>query len=313
MKRTVMLMFVAALVALMTAGAYAQPGGGGGPGGGPGGRRGGMGPQGPGGLRIGDLLRNEEIKTRLNLTEEQTDKLQKIAEEDRGRGRGQGRGQGQGPGQGRGQGRGQQGERPQPPSAEERARFMEEMQKRQAERTAKINEVLNPEQRETFKVLSFQMAGGLEARNLGADMLDVVQLSDEQKSKIKALEAERRAEFDASYAERQRDFDRIRGMPEEERQAFREKMRTEGEERTKKFREKVKAVLTSEQLAKAEQLTEEGKSLRPERPERGRRGGEGGPEGEYRPGRDSWQPGQGNPRGRGQERGEGRRSFPRSE
>lgn len=249
-----------------------------------------------GGIGARQLVQNDEIKSRLGLTEQQVEQLQKIADEMRPR---DGRGTRQ-------QGDRNQGERPPRPSQAQMEQMRAEMEKRMTEAREKINTVLTPEQREKYKELSFQMAGGLDSPFLNSRMLDVVQLTEEQKAKIKAIEDEREKEGRAA-------MEQFRGIdwrnPSEEDRSRMQKLREEGEKRAKKYSELIQVVLTPEQKDKARALTEEGKGLRPQRG--GPRGG--GPDrgGDYRPGNDSWQPGQGARNQDGQNRN--RRAFPTSE
>lgn len=285
--------FLLAVFAML---AYAQPGPGG-PSRGPGG------PEGPG-MGIGFMLQNDQIKERLSLTDEQSESLKKLSDEMREqRGRlFRGR-QGQGPGQGPGR-----GERP---SLDEMEKMRKEMENQQEKMNQKINAILTPEQQGKYKELLFQMGGGLDSPFLNSRMLETVNLTEEQKAKIKAIEEERGKEFRESMEQRGTRPD-IRGMSEEERRAHFEKMRAEGESLRKKYSEKIQSVLTPEQKEKAQKLTEEGKDLMPQRRGPGGPRGERGPEGgEYRPGADSWRPGQGAQR-RGGDR-PARRTFPKSE
>lgn len=296
-----MLLLVA--VTVLTTTAYAQPGGGGrggrGPGGGPGGPGGpGMGPGGP-----GMAVLDEEFRTQLGLTEEQTQKMREAFRETFRQPQGGGGPGGDGPRQ--------------RPNREQMDQMRADMEKRQDEMQTKIKGILSTEQFEKYRVLSFQAAGGLDSPFLNEKLLDVVNLSDEQKAKIKAVTDERNEAFRKRMEENPIDWEKIRGMSEEDRRAFFEKRRTGDEEFGKKYREKITETLTAEQKEKAEKMTEGAKELR-EKMESGRRDRRGGERGEqrgegreYRPGSDSWRPGQG---ARGErEGGRQRRAFPQSE
>lgn len=288
LKMALIVFFVTACVSVVTA----QPGGPGGPGG-----------PGPGGMNDAmRLLGDDTVKSQLGLSEEQVQKLQSIAEEYRPGRQGQGRQQRQ-PRQPR-QGQERQGrqDRPGPPSQEDMQRFRAEMEKRIEEMQSKINEVLTPEQQEKLKVLRFQAVGGLDSPFFNSRMLEsVVVLTAEQKDQIRKIEDERGKTIREAMEKRMANVD-FRGLTDEQRREFFEKGRAEMETLNKKFNEQIQAVLTTEQLEKVKKLTEEGKSLY-ERLSADRRGprGPGGPdrpqgpppEGEYRPGADSWTPGQG--------------------
>lgn len=296
-----MLLLVAMTVLATTA--YAQPGGGrgrgpGGPGGGPGGP--GMGPGGP-----GMAVLDEEFRTQLGLTEEQTQKMREAFRETfrPPQGGPQGGPRGGGPGDGPRQ----------RPTREQMDQIRADMEKRQDEMQTKIKGILSTEQFEKYRVLSFQTVGGLDSPFLNEKLLDVVNLNDEQKAKIKAIAEERNEAFRKRMEENPVNWEDLRGMSEEQRRAAFEKRRTEAEEFNKQFREKMTGVLTAEQKEKAEKMTEGAKELREkmESGRRDRRGGERGEGREYRPGNDSWRPGQG---ARGERQGgRQRRAFPQSE
>jgi Spy/CpxP family protein refolding chaperone len=253
------------------------------------------------------LLQNEDAQKHFNLTEEQTKKLQKISDDQRANfprptwGRG---GDGQ--------------------SAEEnRKKFIEQIEKLQADVKKQINDVLTEEQQAKYKVLPFQLAGGLDTRFFNVQLFDVLNLSDDQKTQFKKLAEESQAEFRKLFTrppEGDRDEDAARPS-REEIQKQREELQKKGDELRKSIREKVVGLLTPEQKALAEKLTEEAKQLKlqPQRNERGRgerqrgdrergerdRGGHGN--NEYRPSGDSWRPGSGTP----ENRDDSRRPFPR--
>ncbi|GHT35164.1 hypothetical protein FACS189427_03870 [Planctomycetales bacterium] len=232
-----------------------------------GGQRGGP-PGGFNGLGAGELLRNEKVKEKLKLTEEQTKEIQKLAEEQQEQMRNAFGN--------RGGGERREGERPSPEEVEKR---MQEFRTLAQEAQQKVLKVLSPEQQNTFKELRFQFAGGIEARNINVDNLEVLNLTDDQKSKLKAIQEEGEKVF-RSFGEK---FRNLRDLSEDQRRKAFEDLRSQGEESGKKLREKAVAVLTPEQLDKAKKLTEAGKDLRQQRPDgpRGeRRDGERGERGE---------------------------------
>jgi hypothetical protein len=251
----------------------------------------------PGGMEW--LIRNAEIKSQLGLSEEQVDKLLKLSEElgarriDRQPGSG-------------------------PPSREELQKFREEFEKRFFDESReKINQILTSEQQEKYKILQFQLIGGLDSPFLGIRALEFLNLTDEQKAKLKAINEARETESRAAFEKRRQN--NWRDLSQEEREKLGTELQAENEARTKKFAEQTKAVLTLEQKEKAEKLTAEAKQLREkigignrERRGGGDRPGRGEGDGGYRPGRDSWQPGQGTGE-RGNPNRQPRRAFPQTE
>ena len=295
MKRTFWISAVVVTVlAISLADVIAQPGGGGqrgqrgqqggGPGGPPGGQ-GGQGGQGgfafgggPGGGMmggsIGMLLRNEEAAKMLDITAEQREALQKIAEDARQQFRPQGQ-----PGQPGGQ-----------------APDLAAMRQRADEMQAKVAQVLKPAQQEKAKELVFQVANGLEARALDERMLDVLALTADQKAKIRVIADKRGEEMREAMQNAN-----IREMSQEERTKF----VADNEARGKKYNDEIKALLTTDQKAKAEKLTAEAAEVRtklgiPQPGQRGQGQGQqrqGGPQGGqgYTPGANAWRPGQDTP------------------
>ncbi|MDR3183038.1 MAG: Spy/CpxP family protein refolding chaperone [Planctomycetaceae bacterium] len=277
--------------------ALAQP-----PAGGPGAR----GPGGPGGQNnpIGNIWQNDALKAELKLTDEQVAQLKKLSDELRPQR------QPQRSGSREQAGPGGNNQPPAPPSREDFEKRMDDFQ-------AKVNQILTPEQQAKSKVLLFQGFGGLDSPFLGARTLNALNLTDEQKAKIKAIEEQR--------GEKMRTvFQGFRDLSQEER----DKRRAELEASGKTFTEQIKAVLTPEQKAKGEQWTAEGKSVREKLglPEPGQRNdrnrGEARGDGErrrggseYRPGAGSWQPGQGaqGQAAQGEQGDQPKRRFPRSE
>ncbi|MDR3110291.1 MAG: hypothetical protein LBU65_11500 [Planctomycetaceae bacterium] len=273
-----------AIMFALTVAAFAQPGGGGGNrGGGPRGPGFG-GPGGPGGFGGGGVERlftTDAVKERLKLSDEQVTKIQETFREIRE------------------SGRSEVNRFPDLRNAsdEERRKAFETMreegEKRQQENTAKIEKILSPEQQNELKVVRFQISGGLEAnRPLNVNDLDALNLTSDQKAKIKtALDDAGRA-FREGFQQRPGQDNNL--SQEERQKAFRE-MQERGEAIRKVTREKVEAVLTADQKALAVKLTGEGKELRDKLDlQRGNRGGgRGGEGGGYRPGDNSWRPGQG--------------------
>ena len=204
------MIFVAAAltiaVVMMSATASAQ---------GPGGGRGGAGGAGGAGFGAGaglaGVLRNADCKALLGISDEQSQKIDQIAQESRQRGAGAG----------------QQADRA-------------DMERRRQETLDKYKAVLSAEQLTKAYALVFQVSGGLDAGFATAESLEALGLSNDQKAKIREINAERAARGAGGG---QVDADQRRARAEE-------------------TRNKIKAVLTDDQKAKAAKLTEEGKEIR---------------------------------------------------
>ncbi|MDR0520916.1 MAG: hypothetical protein LBH00_03575 [Planctomycetaceae bacterium] len=316
MKRSILgMLTVIAVVLMMSLQAAAQPGGRDRGPGGAGGRDRGQGnaggrERGPGGaggnfgIGFGNPVSNPEVQKLLGLSAEQTEQLKKIQDEARE--------------QGRNAVRPPRGEGNNPPSVEELEKFRADFEKRNAERQEKENKVLTAEQQAKLKEVAFQLGGGLGSRWLNEKSLEALNLTADQQAKIKQLVADR----DKENREAMGKITDRRNMSQEDR----EKLRTEGEARGKKFTEQVTAVLTAEQKAKADQLTKDAPALREKlgmtrggnrggegnRGE-GNRGGRGGDN--YRPGANSWRPGDAAPETKEGETAPAtpNRRFPRTE
>ncbi|MCL2744986.1 MAG: Spy/CpxP family protein refolding chaperone [Planctomycetaceae bacterium] len=301
MRRNVLTVLMAVLFAvLISTLVFAQPGGGNRQGGGPGNRQGG-GPGGPGfGMGTG-LLQNENVKKELKLSDDQVAQLTKVAEEMRAA-RPQQRQGGQGGGQGN------------RPTQEEMNQMRARMETTMNEMDAKVNKILSPEQQGKYKELRFQLSGGLNAPRLDVRALEVLNLTEDQKAKLKAAQDEQAEEIRKAMENRpQIDW---QGLSQEEREKRGAELRAEGEARQKKFTDKVKGFLTADQIAKAEKLTAGAQETREKlglpAPGQGRGAGGGagaGQQGERVP--DSWRPGQGGRQQGGNQ--QPRRAFPRSE
>jgi Spy/CpxP family protein refolding chaperone len=264
-----------------------------------------------GGVGIGSLLQNDNAKKHLNLTDDQVEKLQKIASEQRNTF----------PRLPRATAAGNNNERPAPPSSDDLKKFNEELEKFQTETKKKVNEVLTPEQQTKFKALPFQMAGGLDAQFINARTFEFLELSGDQKDKFKKLDEENQTALRGLFTRPSAGETRL---TREEIQKQREEVAQKREALTKSYREKALALLTPEQKATAEKLTKEAKELKLQ-PQRGQRGnrdargerGDRGGRGErgrnrandnYTPNSDSWRPGA----GASEENKTPRRPFPRN-
>lgn len=201
-----------------------QPGGRGGRGqGGPGGRFGGgmMGGQQNGDAIMIGLLREEPVRTELELMPDQVEALQKIAEEQRG----------QRPDFG--------GGNFQEMSEEERRAAFEKMQsemaKRMAETKAKVEEVLLPAQFERLEQIALQVRGDRALTQ--EDVQKKLTFTDEQKTKT--------SELVTGFGDKMREM-----FTSGDREGMREKM----EAGQKQLGTDLVAVLTTEQKAEYEKL-----------------------------------------------------------
>ena len=137
----------------------------------------------------------------------------------------------------------------------------------------KLHQVLTPEQLLKYTEISFQASGGLVSDRLNYQLLAIVNLTDAQKDQIRKLETERTTEYwterlrqpemppfdwqNATQEERDKHITDLTAAHIAIQLAF-----TENEpEFFKKYTEQIKAVLTVEQRAKAEQLTAEAPAL----------------------------------------------------
>lgn len=244
MKRTALISLTwCLLIAIYATSVCAQPGGG-------------RGPRGFGGGGIDSLLGNANVQKHLGLTEDQTKKIQTITEESRRSFRERMEAGGQQDG---------------PPSREAMDRMRVEMEKQREATDAKLKEALTPEQRETLKVLRFQLGDGLEARELNVGLLEALQLTAEQVEKIKALEAERQAETQKLMAQ-------VNWNNQEERENRGPEIWGKADELRQQYAGKIKALLTPEQVQLAGKLTNEGKAVKEKIGplNQGGRGGRGG-------------------------------------
>jgi len=291
-KRILWIVAVTVTAFAMSLNTYAQPGGGQGrgPGGPPGGGMGGPG----GGMMgggVGMVLQNPEFAKMLELTSDQTTRLQNVMRE---------------LGEERRVAMQQGGAPPSPEQMRQRMeQFMDSAQ-------AKFDQVLNAQQRTKAREVMFQVSGGLTSPMVSDRMLQVLELTDAQKEQVRKIT---NARFEENRTAMQGGFD-FRNASQEEREKFRADM----EARNKKFADQITALLTPEQKAKAEKLTADAPALREKLglPEPGQGGGQRqrpqggggqGPAGGYVPGAGAWQPGQPPPtRGEG---GERPRNFPR--
>lgn len=260
-KKVTWIFAVIVTACALSAGVIAQPPGGG--------------PRGPGmGGGPGDIFRNPEFVKILELTSAQSDEIQKIMQTSMEEFRAEMQ---RNPGT--------------PPNPDE-------MRKRFEGAQQKVMEVMKPAQQTKARELTFQLTGGLDSPMLNERTLETLELTAEQKEKIRKLSADRDAEFRTVM----QGFDWRNATPEQ-----RQKFGTDNAERTKKYRDQISAILTPEQKGKAEKLSAEAPALReklgmpaPGQMGQGQRRGQGPPSGDgqpYTPGAGSWRPGQGVPGG----------------
>lgn len=182
------------------------------------------------------LLQNEDIQTELGLSGEQVEKIRVIAEEAKRNFKTQM------------EAKKQQGA--EKPSMEGMKKKWAEMEQQRDLIDAQIKEVLTAEQQILLATKQFQRAGGLAAHDLNASLLGFLGLSGDQVTQIRAIEDERKSAFLAMMKDKNHEEGKKHGPD----------MWAKGAEMKTQFADKIKAILTPEQLAVAEQLTAEGKA-----------------------------------------------------
>jgi len=317
MKRKVSLVILSLFLIACAGLAFAQPPGGrgqgGGPGGGPGGRGPGGGPMGggPPGMMMGGgpgmmmggpgmgALFSDEGRKDIGLSDKQVEDIQTIFRDTMRPGP-------------------DNMPTPPPPGATEAQRqefqrqMQQQMQQRLNETMKKVEGVMTKDQLEKAKARSFQAGGGFSS--LGNPFAPFAQaalnITEAQKTKIQGFQQE--------MGDKMRDFMDKNGppkpiqemTPEERQQFFQEmqpKMQQFMETNRKEMETKVQGILTDEQKKQGEKLIAETpeyikKALEagPPGPMNRAGGPPQGPGGGYRPGANSWQPGQGAPPGAGE-------------
>jgi len=152
---------------------------------------------------------------------------------------------------------------PNPPpqtEAESRQHVTEARQRMETlrlETLAKVDEIMNPEQRKIYWAIGFQLSGGLNETTRWLSMPErsfmFLDLSDTQKEQVRKLVEDRDAEMMTL-------LDSFIGTPRDPETRQRES--TAAEAVGAKFAEQLKSLLTAEQRAKAEKLTAEAPVLR---------------------------------------------------
>jgi len=219
-----------AIVVLMADLAQAQPGGG---------RRGGRGGFGRNISSVQLVAESEEVRTALNVTPEQQEKIETINNELRDARQEAFRGGG----------------------GDFRA-AMQEMEKANQEASGKLAEVLEPDQQKRLLGISIQVNGAAALND--PKVAEALEITDEQKTKLAEV---RESNMEASR-EAMRDLRDQELSQDEMREKFR-KIQQEGDK-------KVLAVLTSDQQAKLEQLKGEKVEIDMSQFRRGFGGGGGG-------------------------------------
>ena len=181
--------------------------------------------------------------------------------------------------------------------------------------TEKVEKIATPEQKKKAQTVVFQGMGGLNSPLINVDAMSALDLTDEQKKKaqekLDALEKERLEHL----AEGLKLFEKAvklggPNMSEEDRKQLEAEARAlEGRAlaTAQKIGDQLRSILTPEQLEKEKILLANRPKFLPPLPRQMR--GEG--DTEYRPGADSWRPGQGSPDE--QKEKTNRRPFPKND
>ena len=125
----------------------------------------------------------------------------------------------------------------------------------------KMQAIFTPEQIRELKVITFQIAGGLASqRPLSLETLDIFDLTDQQKEKIRDIQERSRDTFMELIRSRS-DFGKPEKLSPQNRREFEQQFSKKAEEHFKQTKSETIAVLTAEQKTLAEKLTEEGKPI----------------------------------------------------
>ena len=191
----------------------------------------------------------------------------------------------------------------------------EELEKEFQDLTDRVDKIATPELKANARKTVFQFVGGLDSPFMNSDTIETLNLSKEQREKVKTtfkeLEVERKGQLEEMLGlmEKQAANGGPGKMTPEERAEFEKKMEALAN-RTfatgKKLGDALRKHLTEEQLDHAKKLIAERPEFMGKLPPQM----QSEEEGEYRPGADSWKPGQGAPEDRDKKK---RRPFPLSE
>jgi Spy/CpxP family protein refolding chaperone len=157
------------------------------------------------------------------------------------------------------------------PPAEEAFRMDDEFR-------AEIYKILTPEQKKQVLTYKFQLDGGLDMKSIYATKFEVFDLTDEQTTKLRALEVERSSKYheilkplgmdmrsqEAKEKAGEKPEKEIKKLSQDELKATMKKTKEPFAKIGKEYNEKMLSVLTPEQLEFAKKLTEGGKGLREE-------------------------------------------------
>ena len=176
---------------------------------------------------------NSEIAEMLDCTPEQRDEVQRVLEEFWEQ---------------------QQSPRERPETLPQHVQRIDEMRNG-------INQIMKPEQQTQLREITFQLSGGLDAQFLDDRTLEVLELTDEQKSHIRQITEERTREYIAKRREMDRSHENLSGL---EWLVSQREFSTNfaNSEYNKKYAEQIKALLTPQQRARGEELTVEAQALR---------------------------------------------------
>jgi len=178
-----------------------------------------------------------------------------------------------------------------------------------------VNNSLSAERKEKVQKLAFQSLGGIDSPMISLDSMEVLNLSEDQKRKLRGtfdeMQKEREAQMEAGFSLVERAIALGGNMSPEDREKL-EQERRELEAQifatSKKLAERLRQHLTAEQLAQERQLLASRPAFLPRLPRQmqGNTESTGG----YTPGANSWRPGQELPL---QIQRPGLRRFPRTE
>ncbi|MDR2169309.1 MAG: hypothetical protein LBP59_04135 [Planctomycetaceae bacterium] len=157
----------------------------------------------------------------------------------------------------------------------------------------KINAITTPEQQTKAKELLFQMTGGINSPLINNDMLDVLELTGEQRKNaeiiIEQTKNERNRKFDELMKIVEEGAEKGRNISKDERNEIRKKRENLINEifaLGKKNGDRLKAFLNDKQIKKAEELIENAPDFLPKFPKINNN------QTTYIPNADSWKPGQ---------------------
>ena len=200
-------------------------------------------------------------------------------------------------------------------SGEDPKAIQKDIEKELQSITDEVEKIATPEQKKKAQTVVFQGMGGLNSPLINVDAMSALDLTEEQKKKaqeaLDAMEKER-LEHLAEGLKLFEEAVKLGGpnMSEEDQKKLEEKARAlEGRAVTsaQKIGDRLRSILTPEQLEKEKILLANRPKFLPRLP----RSMRGDADPEYRPGADSWRPGQGTPSENNKKTN--RRPFPKAE